>query len=966
MTAPLGDEQLERMLDDGFIAPTATPLGDRREKVTARVYRHPGLEDDDLVVRLIGDTLAPGEDSAMAGLGFRAPERIEDVGVGRPQALRFPHWAYVHAPAHASYAAAVAKRLDALRPSALKKPKKAGRPIDELAREVEALAPVLLCAFLEAAARLLLEVGAATAAVKLFARARKAADAAGLVISADEKYALMLEFAQAGALDAAVVAAYLKELSTTCAADVVYARYRRISLERVVHGQIPPAQAPATLERLAKQAGCASGEEDVAVCLGFLSGAAIAGAPLGFWRGLRPLLVRAAALEPAVKGLLLGITPTMPRTHNEVADTYWLGLLADCGAWESLTERAEAVPVAARPPHGAAEWLGRFARNSVRDFYFVYSSHKPVQVCSAELVDLLHRMAPRLTAEGIPVEICTRYDTHVDLLDRALGLGIPVADPGHTQSVREGLLLTWGRPDQSDLTALAADPRFRPNLARIVTKVLDSPYRNGIGSAWMQVPGLAPLVTGWIRSKAEQMATYGVFEREMNLRLWKRLHELDLSPRLRAADPAAWEVVHGGDYVDHLTRTLRLGIFDEFGWAALDEACEDFEPYGKDEMNRPFYRTVDQWPYLIVHNGRQAVVVAHDKIVHRADLPPLPASYPAQHLLRWTEGSIEVEFVPSGRVGVVNGSVEIPGGARSFGAAPMHAGESEAAWRGPVATDGDTYWTRENTDQATGTAWRPNWTAAWCAFDPLTGELGEEGGPGLFERTFTDERLAERFHDAELAPYACSLKTMPEGSGPSPMGQAGLLVGWRAVVGADGAQAGMGVDGRQAELARPPMRIDAADRPTVVGAIRFPGAENDMPVVFHFARRHTDGYKLTVHDAQGRVHAFLKRGAGRTPQAFATRCIPPWELWHLLTPRDPAGSAALRAVDEATVRALMHACDGASPEQCVEALGRLLPEVTHLLLRWGIISVIANVLHVKNHYRDYGAPAPAKESDHEH
>src|ERR1700685_2735124 len=111
-TQPGSAARLEGMLGNGLIAPPGTPLGEGREQVTARVYRHPGISGDAPVVRLVGEILAPGEDSAMAGLGFGAPAHVEEVGVGKPRALRFPHWAYVHAPEHARYAVAVAKRLD--------------------------------------------------------------------------------------------------------------------------------------------------------------------------------------------------------------------------------------------------------------------------------------------------------------------------------------------------------------------------------------------------------------------------------------------------------------------------------------------------------------------------------------------------------------------------------------------------------------------------------------------------------------------------------------------------------------------------------------------------------------------------------------------------------------------------------------------------------------------------------------
>ena len=971
-TQPGSAARLEGMLGDGLIAPPGTPLGEGREQVTARVYRHPGISGDAPVVRLVGEILAPGEDSAMAGLGFGAPAHVEEVGVGKPRALRFPHWAYVHAPEHARYAVAVAKRLDALRTLARKKPKKLRRPINEIAMEVENLAPVLLCAYLEEAARLVLEVGDSRQAARLLTQARRAADASGLVLGPDEKYALLLEFAQAGALDAAIVSDYLNELRSTCPADVAYTRYRRITVERVVHGQVPVTQMPGALERLAKRAagagaGGASVEQDVELCLELLDGAAIGQASIGFWRGLRPILVRAAAAEPAIRGRLLDLMPAMPRTRNEVGDAYWLSLLADCGVWESLTEPADAVPASARPGDGAAGWLGRFARNTVRNFYYRYSSldPKPRQICPPEVVDLLERMAPRLIAEGVPAQLCARFDTHVDLLDRALVLGIPVANPPGG-AIGRNHLREWGRPGQSDLTGIAADVRFHPYLVSFVKTFLDKPNRSARQVVWMHVAGLAPLIAEWLRAKAAHLDRCGPFELERQLAPFQLLYEYGFSPYLHAADPEAWQSVHRRDYVPHVLGVLRRGLFDELGWPALEDACEELEPFVVDKRDRPTYRVHDQWPYLVVDNGKQAVVVGHDKIVHRADLPPLPQDQRSQHIMRWTQGSLEVEFIPASRVSLVNGSVELPGGARSFGAEPVRAGETQAPWRGPVATDGTSYWTREHTYQSTGCIWRPDFDAAWHAFDPWTGAFGDEGQPEFFSRAFTDGGIAERFGDAAPAPYACELKTMPDHSGPSPLGQAGPLVGWRAVIDAEDVQAGVGVDGRQVDTVRPPLKIGSDHRPTVVGALRYPGATVDLAVVFHFARRHTDGYKITLVDPEGRVHAFLKQGAGLMPQAQGTRCIPPWQLWHLLTPRDPAGSAALRGIDETTVRALIEEFDATDFEGRLEVVARLLPEVTHPRLRRGIRGALTNILYVRDLYYECGESAQAKGSDHEH
>jgi hypothetical protein len=73
------------------------------DRVRPRTYRHSNLGMRP-VVGLTVDTVASGEDRALAFLGFGDPAVGDPVALGRPRGLGYPAWALVHDPGHAKVA----------------------------------------------------------------------------------------------------------------------------------------------------------------------------------------------------------------------------------------------------------------------------------------------------------------------------------------------------------------------------------------------------------------------------------------------------------------------------------------------------------------------------------------------------------------------------------------------------------------------------------------------------------------------------------------------------------------------------------------------------------------------------------------------------------------------------------------------------------------------------------------------
>src|SRR6266511_4168940 len=105
------------------------------EPLRAHWYRHPVLGERP-VVRLVGETAAPGEDAALAFLGFAPAEASEPLARAPRRALGFPSWVLVNDPARAGQALAVLKDMERAAHLARTKPGHAKDRYEALARRL--------------------------------------------------------------------------------------------------------------------------------------------------------------------------------------------------------------------------------------------------------------------------------------------------------------------------------------------------------------------------------------------------------------------------------------------------------------------------------------------------------------------------------------------------------------------------------------------------------------------------------------------------------------------------------------------------------------------------------------------------------------------------------------------------------------------------------------------------------------
>ena len=350
----------------GVLPPDTEDAGERAVPLTARTYRHPGLEDR-VVVRLVAGELGAAEDLAAGFLGLEPDAEPAVVGLGLRQSLGFPEWVLVHHPADGHHALGIVPDLEKAARQAKSKPKMAMDAYLELGERLAASVPHFLPTFFEQAGRVFLAEENATYAAQLFTRARKAEAEHGLVVEEDRLDAVFLEFALAGALPVKVLSAYAKELTARVPAEEALGRFTRLCLRRTAGGLPPSAQMANDLRRLARAAGRDAGLTEQDYLAELLGLPATLRAAAGWWKGHRAALVALAGREPRVRGALLDMVPDC---HDEEMPALWLGMLEASGA----TALANSAPIQRfwRDAHA-----GRVhAANDPERAYLIFGNHE--------------------------------------------------------------------------------------------------------------------------------------------------------------------------------------------------------------------------------------------------------------------------------------------------------------------------------------------------------------------------------------------------------------------------------------------------------------------------------------------------------------------------------------------------------------------------------------------------------------
>ncbi|MEU6888957.1 hypothetical protein ABZ918_27820 [Streptomyces viridosporus] len=888
------------LLDAGAVLPPGTTDREDADVLTVRTYTHPALDGRE-IVRLVPGMLGEAEDLALDFLGLVREPQTHEVGQVRRETLGFPAWALVNDPANGHHALALVRDIERLARQAKSRPGTAKEGFEELGERLGRAVPHFLPTFYEQAARVFLQHGNTTYAAAFFGKAREAERVHALTVDEERQRAVFLEFAFAGALTVKALKEHVKALAARLTPAEAWAQYRQLTVERCAAGMPPYASLPQDARTLIKAAGLDRVTEECALVADLLASPAAVRAPASFWNTYRATLVVLAERQPAVRVRLLEIMPAgLGRSTED--DEFWLALLAETGADRLLTGEAEADGADADGVD-AADWLGRWALH--RKHGSSVSGRSPATLA------LVERMAPRLRAQGRPVDLFTgrwHAAADLDLLDLCAAERVPLALPEADEDVFLPLdqWLKETRPGRRDLTAVAADPGCRRLLYRSVGNL--SGHRPGAGllEGLAGHPVLAEVLREWLDDTAGELhGAAGLPDARTALEQLRPFRAI--AARI---SPQAVARVAALDVAPLLGRTLRAGIPDELGWPALDEALRRLDADTRRDRDDTL-GVHEAWPALILSRRHRVIVVGPQDILLEHDLR-LPAELDRwqRPSFRYADGELLVMWRHDGKqygywsarpseVFPLGGeklphwygssdagetSIPLPGGGRATGGRALHAGDTVLPPGRRVLGDGTSYWRRG----------RQGRQQVWLEYDPATGTHGRASLPAFLRSGIRE--------GATLLQQHCAVLPLQPGLEHSPFGTDGTVLGhWVRTEGeGDGARTTVGTpDGRTVTLPAAHGRTPGVP----VGVLRLPGGAESVVVAQYRQVALCAGDDSTGVRELGRVTP-LERGG---EFAAGTRLVPPVDFWHALRPRDENASAVLRALTDEQADGLLRA-----------------------------------------------------------
>ncbi|MCA9665750.1 MAG: hypothetical protein KC503_09190 [Myxococcales bacterium] len=987
-TKPALDDPAHLLAAGALLLPkTKAPEDARVDKVQARTYHHAALGERP-VVRLVPEALSRGEDVKMTFLGFGEPKVSSALALSRHRSLGFPGWALINDPDRARYALEVMKDFRREARRARSKPGHAKDGFDAIAAQLSRSVPHFLPSFYEEAGRAFVEEGNATYAAQCFGKARDAEKVHALEIKEDERRQSFIEFALAGAVTIKALQGYAKDLADSYDPQVAYQQFRELAVRRTLGG-LPPWSAMAKdMKRLAKAAKLDLAAEEQSMLAELLPAAAITRAPEQFWEGYADALAGLLSGPNAetVRQRVLAISPEPPG-YDKFFLPRWIEILDKAGAlspWLEGTSKKKADDKSVT----AAGWLARMLDLSLRGWRR--------RVAPDVLMQLLRRLAPHLEAQGVPLRTWSSRSTELetDFTDLALELGVKVADPPREVTADlDDWASGFGDDDDDDdktsydehprdPTFVAADERFSRMLARGVSNAAggDNFEKAATGkSAFLE------LRRTWINKLVSAQGGAlprldGVFDQI----------ESQTSVRTFGEFPEALPKLREITVVDRLQRTLAGGFIGEMCWPVMEKAWAKFK---KDLAQDAAVSVFGAFPYMVLSDERRALVIGPSGVEYEHDLQlPKGATLrrlqfvPAHAGGRGERGELFVGYrtkdydekgywssapkkktevklhgwygggIGARQVALEDGGVYLGDGALRVGGTEIPRGDDDSL------CDGETFWTYD-------------WDGGErrCKeVDPLTGKKGRYSRPRFLEEFISDGR--------ELDINRCDLYPLPPGVEDSPLGARNGLYGQRArtVKGPDDDGDDDEYEIRDEQLERErraKAELERIDGLRFVGALggaedddegssypeallSMPGFDKPTPIVSSGYTDYDDlEWTYQLWDTEGRHVVSLAEGGfhdGRRYDRAAPLTLPQlW--WHVLEPRDEAGSRALREIDEATASALLDAAledvtthdedDEAFSKlelpKSVAAVKKLLPKITSAELRLNVAGVAA-------------------------
>lgn len=927
-----------QLLEAGALLAPTTKLKDNDgiDTVSARSYSHPALAQP--VVRLTADNLANGDDLMMEFLGFGEPKVTGPVAKQRRQALGFPGWALVNDPDHARYALELVKEFRKEIRRANSKPGHAWEGLTEIAKRLGQSVAHFLPSFWEQTGREFIAVGNATYASRAFSKAREAEGVHGLKVDENLRQDSFLEFALAGCVSAKALTQYGKDLLAAHEPVEAWEFMKNLTVRRTLGGLPPWTNVCKDLAPLIKAAGKDPKEELPVLVELMLDSPAMNRAAMGFWKSASPYIKVLAAKEPRVAGTLLNLIPKST-SWSDPEIWQWLEHLK---SWDILENAwATDIPEEAGPKDGPAAWFHRLLEANSK--------------CPQLAFDILEQMADRLIQDGTELNLYTKYrwgnneNVDLDLLDLALSLKIPVADPSEHLEIS---LSHWASNPANDPTSKdrPRDPLFVKKDNRFTQKLIDAVDSvagdNDFEDAAQGKTALKEARKSWLMKTLDELCGGGMpdfddkqasFVRKTRPATFQEFP--DAAAKLKKLDP-----------LPSLINTLKTFVPAEYGWPKLEEVVDQFEGDHKllDDLNQPKSKLLicGSFPDAIVSDGIKAVVVRGNEVIHEAELK-LPKNKTLMGL-QFLDGDLKVivkqdyqslQFwnskpkvsdtaYGSDKANLTAPVLHLEGGGTFTGNHVIHAGDAQhltSTEPGSFFHDGTTIWNLDWDDSYNERETRE--------FDIATGKKGRKSLPAFFE-DFAKQEM-------KLQPGEMQLLSYPGLVDESPLGSKEGLIGFRIRSNEKGKYECESIDGRSFTTTSNKLK------PTSL--LQQPGTKAFLPVVFDRSYR---GFECEVYSANGELRSVQYSNNSDTYIQGHTTAYPQ-AFWHVLKVRDIETSKLLRKITRKQVQTLVDAAakdaDGRKKPKAGEpflvknlnaAIKKTFPKLKDPRLQEGIRSIV--------------------------
>ena len=927
-----------QLLEAGAFLPTTAKLkeNDGIDTVSARSYTHPALADP--IVRLTADNLATGDDIMMEFLGFSEPTVAGPIAKQRRQALGFPGWALVHDPDHAKYALELVKEFRKEIRRANSKPGHAWEGLTEIANRLGKSVAHFLPSFWEQTGREFIAVGNATYASRAFGKAREAESVHGLSVDENLRQDSFLEFALAGCVSAKALTQYGKDLLVAHEPIAAWEFMKNLTVRRTLGGLPPWTNACKDLAPLIKAAGKDPKEELPALLELMIESPSMNRAAMGFWKSASPHIKTLATNKPKVAGILLNLIPKAS-SWSDPEIWQWLENLKSWGILENAWKTD--IPEEAGPNDGPAAWFHRLLEANAK--------------CPQMAYDILIEMADRLIADKTPVNLYTSYrwtkdDQRVDLdlLDLALSLKIPVADPAANLEID---LVHWATNATGDKGAKdrPRDPLFVKNDKRFTQTLFDA-VDPAFGSAEFEnaaigKEALKEAREAWLLTTLDVLCSGGMPDFDDKQASFVK----KTRPETFQEFPKAAAKLKKLDPIPALINTLQTLIPTEYAWPKLEEVVDSFNGPHKltDDLNLPKNKLLicGSFPDAIVSDGIKAVVVRGDEIIFEAELN-LPKNkklislqyldsdlkvvaehnYRAEHFWN-SKPKVSDTAYSNSKKHLTDPVMHLTDGGTLTGQYVIHAGDSEHLTEtdpSPFLHDGNDYWKY---------GWDENYNELSCReYDPSTSKTGRKSLPKFFE-DFAKHGTKLNLHNMQLLSY-------PGLVDHSPLGAVKGHIGFRVRNDEAGNHECESIDGRTWSGTK------KQDHPSAL--LQQPGTQKVLPMIFQDSYR---GFEGSVLSADGEFRSVVFSDHHDTYfQGHATTY--PGPFWHVLKVRDLATSKLLRKITRKQAQTLVDAAakdmqqkksksdKTVSVKNLNDAIRKTFPKLKDSRLQEGIRSII--------------------------